>query len=247
MKIHNPTGPDHTVKEHGDGKADAEKGPNQASGHDYTVLRAIEQVSDRALHEYEAHREQHRRESRRNRAIAIAAVVVTSIYTAVTVFLWLEQRRSTELAHRAWVLLDKIDRVDISPGVQVGTIVRIKNFGSGPARDVRLVVAAHPPTTSKLLPVDHLKPLPPGAESRGTVPQGQEITVIDVRVGGFDPDTITDIRERRANFYVYGRIEYTDQFGNGRWTAFCRRLVVQQLKTGTAGLFSACGGSDDAY
>ncbi len=66
--------------------------------------------------------------------------VATTIYAVTAIFQLYAIYESNELAHRAWVLLDAIDKVDIRPGVQVGTVVRFKNFGSGPALDVFLMV-----------------------------------------------------------------------------------------------------------
>lgn len=134
----------------------------------------------------------------------------------------------------------------IRAGVQVGTVVRFKNFGHGPALDARLLAATPPPTTSKILP-HKPGPIRLGDGSTGVVPQGREVNIVDVRIGGFDAPTILAIQRGLVKSYVYGRVDYRDQFGDERYTLFCRYLELHETKTGTTGVFSVCPGYDEAH
>jgi hypothetical protein len=184
-----------------------------------------------------------RRKTWQYRLVWANTILVVLTLVAILWYTWVTSR-TLEAAHRAWVLVDQVEKVDIQPGVQVGTVVRFKNFGNGPAFDVRQATAVHPPTTSTSLPTKP-RPIPFGSGSTGAVPQGKDFSAPNVRIGGFDAATIEEIRKGRVKAYVYGRIDYRDEFSD-RHTLFCRFLELHETKAGTTGVFSVCPGYDEA-
>lgn len=188
--------------------------PKKADEHP-EILRAIEDIVDRAFIKYDAYEKQQRRANRNNRAIAVAAVLVAFAYTTFAALQWDEMRKSVELSRtaldaneRAWLIGGPAKMEVRQDGVLIITTT-FNNASKCPAFFVRHNVG---------ITGVHVAPEDGDALTKGSVlsvgpgnAPGSKVTNVTPR-----PDVTTDqiklIMSGRAPFFVWLRIKYSDPF-----------------------------------
>ena len=170
--------------------------------------------------------------------LALVAIVIGTLSTVANLLMWIQMikstrqtqavlklsRRELELSHRAWIVMgdlgDPADPpVDVSqPGAYVE--ISFKNVGGVPARNVRSRAA-----TARLpepLSLQHYTTLP---ESRTSIVVGPgEERFIKLSVRQFTPEDSVAHDAGEWKVYLFGEIEYSDDFGHDRLTRFAHVL-----------------------
>lgn len=179
--------------------------------------------------------ETHKQQSQRNfgTTFVMLATCVIAVATGFNViiafFQWkatqesiMLTRKALEISQRPWIIFDRMDKIELRPNVPIGTVLRFKNTGAGPALDVTLETIVTPPT-ERPLPKRLRRPPPVGVISRGPLGPGQTITV-PIRIGPISSEAFEAIQNRSRRLYVYGFANYSDEFGRMCELTFCTFL-----------------------
>ena len=193
-------------------------------------------VDDHADHRAEGKQQPEKFAERASVWIQAGILVVTGIYVGLTYRLWqaaLDANRSTqeafERSQRAWILpysqpADPLHELD--PLAPPRIAVRLKNFGSHPALNVRTSFF----TMLTNLPIaDHI------AERDRRVAARQSQTIMApgtaIEIGTHFPPMIgmevDEYNAGRAAFYVLGSVAYDDGFGRVRHSYICEYTTAK--------------------
>jgi hypothetical protein len=153
------------------------------------------------------------------------ALFVAAIYAGLTFGLLLYTRASLKVAensliitNRAWVLFDKVDTAQSKPGVVTFKVV-LKNFGHGPAFSVGRRISVREVEPTECADFDW------SDSEHNVIAPDQDTTA------GFTIQLAPQGKEQV--FWIYGRVKYSDHFGNFRETCFCRVIEAATAYTGT--------------
>ncbi len=172
-----------------------------------------------------------------NFAVFVIGIWVAHIYYGQ----WNTMEDAMKAERRAWVLVDQLPMKGSDSNIVnseiIHLVVRVKNFGGGPATDVAAVFRLRCLRAGKPCP-DPMSIIS-NNPSRGTMGPGQAFTLQRDRIweGGppgfaMDGDCVAykDLLDLPPThiLFAYGRINYRDQFGQPHCALSCARYVALQ-------------------
>jgi hypothetical protein len=144
--------------------------------------------------------------------------------------------KSAMIQLRSYLVADRIEVHGTPNQNSVYVTVVIKNAGATPARITKCQATTW---ITQDLSVDPINGGPAPKDYfhlRDWFPQGSEGKIL---VGSDDSDLISKMNiTDKADFYIYGRIEYIDVFGIDRWMTFAYRPNAWGVKVGNG--FTPC-------
>jgi len=164
-----------------------------------------------------------------NGAIQAIAAAIMAAFTIILARIGREQIRQTKILQRAYVAVRRRGIALTADGDVVGHIA-FENVGSLPAREfcvaVKLCWDLNPDLSEfEELPLGPKVVLPARTKfPSGTPPLPKD----DIGVDGF--------RAERGHLFVWGRVSYTDGFGNLRWLKFCHRYNCKSPRNSRGGI-----------
>lgn len=164
------------------------------------------------------------------RVFEIAAVVAGVAYAIITFFMWRESHNNFVLEERAWLDVSKAEITDSGKDFHAGSPITAKvtlvNTGKTPAREVqaeyRIVLLRNTEEVplsydASVRNTDFIGLMPPNGSTEIAV----QNYINRFEVEKFTEDEMKDIASGRAYLAVYGRIRYTDIFGEKHWFKNC--------------------------
>lgn len=152
-----------------------------------------------------------------SRGFQVAITVATVVNVGVAALQWWTMRNTLEAGQRAWLLVKDVLPNDLSSN-ETPVQLLIENVGKGPAVNIRMRTMVAVGTRDL--------PIPPPEEGGTSLPSvsvigpGHTHSIV-AHLSKTLPEHLADAKAGRARLYVYGRIEYLDEFKRERRTLFC--------------------------
>jgi hypothetical protein len=135
-----------------------------------------------------------------------------------------DAERTSERQLRAYLSGKPVRVFAFSPSIVAEIESTVTNHGQTPASQVHISglveILPYP------LPNDHQFPFLPVAKSTSVVHPGGTIQGHSVASHLFAEDEIARaVNGKEVRFYIFGKIDYVDIFGQNRWTRFCSSIL----------------------